>query len=143
MEKEVKLYRGRRWGPNARIEVTVEDIESGAAPIPLPHISRKKLAMYDWGYGGENVAELALAILADFFGEHPTSGAEAGLISARNYQELKWKLLASAPREEFTIRAYSNGRFVRDDDSSRNVHLTPTALERADLAGGRNGRGLR
>jgi hypothetical protein len=125
MEKAVKLYEGRRWGPNARIEVTVEEPEKGIGP--LHHVSFHSPDGFEWGYGGSGPADLALSILADFYGEKPTKRQlmDGSARCSRHHQEFKWKMIASAPRDTFLIRAYPDGLFVRDDDPSRVIIITP------------------
>ncbi len=127
MAKPVKIYEGRRWGPNARLEVTVEDLEKGSGPIPLHHVNFHSPDGFEWGYGGSGPADLALSILADFFGENPTKKQlmEGSARCVQKHQEFKWKMIASAPREAFIIRAYHDGLFIRDDDPSRLILLSP------------------
>lgn len=116
MEREIKIYRGKRrgWG----CEVTVENLETGSGPIPLRHVIYHSPTGFEWGYGGSGPADLALSILADALGEHPTSQeiGEGTSLAWRQHQAFKWAMIAGAPKAEFTIRLYSDGSFSRDVD---------------------------
>lgn len=49
---------------------------------------------FEWGYNGSGPAQLALAILLDFAG---------GEIAEKLYQDFKWDMVSTLPRDEWTI----------------------------------------
>jgi hypothetical protein len=57
---------------------------------------------FAWGYGGSGPGQLALAILADYFG-----GYEIGdILACHLYHDLKWQLIATlAVESDFRISA--------------------------------------
>lgn len=66
----LKRYVGHR-GEDGALLVEVEIVEDGKAvsSYPLPHVVVHSPTGFECGYGGSGPADLALAILVDFFGE--------------------------------------------------------------------------
>ena len=89
-----KIYRGMP-GDNAEIWV----IPADGQPYLLKHVVFHSPTGFSWGYGGSGPADLALSVLADHFGEHPT---EDDLCHGRPrcwqlHQPFKWNFIASLP----------------------------------------------
>jgi hypothetical protein len=89
----MKLYRG---SPNDRNwQVYVQDIDEKVTSIPRPLRQRQDLANHSpdgfaWGYGGSGPAQLALALLADAWGDDRRA--------LRAYQTFKWMLVSVIPQ---------------------------------------------
>ena len=56
---------------------------------PLDHISKHSPSGFNWGYGGSGPADLAYAILYDFYGKD---------VADRLYQKFKWDIIANLPQ---------------------------------------------
>lgn len=89
-----KIYEGSR-GPGGRPLVCVRE---GALRRELA--ARKDLANhspdgFEWSYAGSGPAQLALAILADHFGDDRRALAI--------YQSFKFKIIAALPREQWLL----------------------------------------
>ncbi len=99
-----KTYRGFRPADNEIGDCRVVVIENGKAR-PLRHVVLHSPSGLEFGYGGSGPADLALSILADYFGERPTSKQlSSGACQCwRHHQDFKWAFIAVAPRESFTI----------------------------------------
>lgn len=68
----MKGYVGRRDFDGIKVYVVTEKIDGGLDREPLNHLVLHSPDGFEWGYQGSGPADLALAILADFFGEQPT-----------------------------------------------------------------------
>lgn len=93
-----KCYRGRRL-PCGRVDVTVNG-------RPLRHVVLHSPTGFEWGYGGSGPADLALSILADYFGENPSpEDLFWGRCRAqRYYQAFKWAFVARLNGREWVLR---------------------------------------
>ena len=60
------------------------------------HIVRHSPTGIEWGYGGSGPADLALSILTQYAGQE---------FADRHYQQFKFDVIASIPREGDTITA--------------------------------------
>ena len=59
---------------------------------------------FEFGYGGSGPAELALAILADWFGERISiANMHESSIAWDLHQEFKWRFIATQFEDEFEI----------------------------------------
>jgi len=84
----VKQYKGQRtYGV---LLVTV----NGQPLNPRFDLQNHSSAGFEWGYGGEGPAQLALAILADCIGDN---------LALRHYQEFKQAVIAELPYEHWTL----------------------------------------
>jgi uncharacterized protein DUF6166 len=74
---------------------------------------------FAWGYGGSGPGQLALAILADYFGS-----CEIGdILACHLYQDLKWQLIAHlAIEKDFTV-------------TSKEIHAQLRGIWKADKEG--------
>ena len=85
-----KVYEGHR---NADGELTVT--VNGQALDPRFDLRNHSPDGFAWGYGGSGPAQLALAILADHFGDDEQALA--------HYQDFKWKVVAGLPRDGWSL----------------------------------------
>jgi len=100
-----KIYRGQRPADDEIGDCRVVVIEAGRAR-PLHHVKRHSPDGFEWGYGGSGPADLALSLLADYFGERPRKFDGRAYEQNRClalYQSFKVDFIAAAPREGFTI----------------------------------------
>ena len=100
-----KIYRGQRPADDEIGDCRVVVIEAGRAR-PLPHVKRHSPDGFEWGYGGSGPADLALSLLADYFGERPRKfdgNAYEQYRCLALYQSFKARFIAAAPREGFAI----------------------------------------
>lgn len=96
----MKAYSGRR-NEHGDTNVYVSPRGDQAHVYGLPHIPHHSPTGFEWGYGGSGPADLALAILADYFGETPEA-VKASLETVwaprtktqALYQGFKWTLVA-------------------------------------------------
>ncbi len=82
-------------------------VEHEGRLYPLVHVELHSDA-FEWGYAGSGPADLALSILADHFGEHPTLGElrRGECLCWRFHQDFKWRFIAPAPAEGFRLASY-------------------------------------
>jgi hypothetical protein len=85
----VKTYVGSRYAGEAIVEV------NGAPLDPRIGLRNHSPTGFEWGYAGSGPAQLALAILADHFGN-----ASKALSL---YQEFKFAVVARLPRNGWTL----------------------------------------
>jgi hypothetical protein len=93
-----KVYEGERY-PSGDTEVTVNG-------QPLRHVDYHSQDL-DWGYNGSGPAEVALSILADYFGEDQVTGdtlRAAGLATPapkcwHYHQDFKRDLISGLPSQ--------------------------------------------
>ena len=65
-------------------------------PLPLRlDLRNHSPTGFEWGYGGSGPSQLALAIMADFFGDDQKA---LGV-----YQDFKWDFLAGRTEDDWTI----------------------------------------
>ena len=86
----VKTYEGQR-SADGQLIVTV----FGQERDPRFDLRQHSLDGFECGYGGSDPAQLALAILADHFGD-----AEQAL---SRYQDFKWKVVAGLPKGGWSL----------------------------------------
>jgi hypothetical protein len=70
----MKGYVGRRDFDGVKVYVITSTENKGLQREPLKHVMIHSPDGFEWGYNGSGPADLALSILADFFGENPTPG---------------------------------------------------------------------
>ena len=58
---------------------------------------------FEWGYGGSGPAQLALAILADYFGCQPMTTEQAEHLAIEHHQQFKAQVVAAFDREVWEI----------------------------------------
>lgn len=85
----MKVYKGYKYREAVGHQpVRVID---GQKMYPLQHVVKHSPDGLQWGYGGSGPADLALSILADFFGTDE--------IPPHLYQDFKWSFIAPAKEE--------------------------------------------
>ena len=90
----MKKYIGSRAGG---VNVAVIDVDSNCATSLDPgfrYVNHSPTG-FEWGYGGSGPAQLAFAILLDFF----ESPGEAMLY----YQDYKWRVISAIQADEWEI----------------------------------------
>lgn len=85
-----KSYVGTRKGGEAQVKVYGVEDRQPIMGYQLPHIALHSPDGFEWGYGGSGPADLALAILADYF-EEP---ADLVLAAARSMWAPRSKAVA-------------------------------------------------
>lgn len=90
----MRTYIGRR--DDADVEVIVVNEDGSSRPLPLRlDVRNHSPTGFEWGYGGSGPAQLALALLCDYFETfHKDGNANAALIM---YQAFKWKVVGRLP----------------------------------------------
>ena len=79
-----KIYRGKRVAGRVDVSVLVVDIRNRKRVRALRHVPFHSPSGFEWGYQGSGPADLALAILVDYFHERaPRNGWLAGRLFAR------------------------------------------------------------
>lgn len=68
----MKGYIGRRDFDGVKVYVLTYTEDKGPQREDLKHLVLHSPDGFEWGYYGSGPSDLALAILADFFGEQPT-----------------------------------------------------------------------
>jgi hypothetical protein len=99
----VTIYRGRPARTTGEAVVVVDD--GLARERDLIHVVIHSPAGFNWGYGGSGPADLALSILADYFGERQEANgrafSEKGVERAwRFHQSFKWTYVALWPADK-------------------------------------------
>lgn len=95
-------YTGIRTDLFCSVVVHVaEEGKVGMDSYPLHHICRHSPDGFQWGYGGSGPADLALAILSDYF-------ARQGVVkhlgeATKLYQDFKWDFLAKIREDGWSI----------------------------------------
>src|SRR5262245_29763304 len=90
----MKIYEGRREG--YAIDVTI----NGRPLNPRLDLWNHSPTGFEWGYGGSGPAQLALALLADYFGDDQEALAL--------YQSFKFTVIASLPKRGWTLTSEQN-----------------------------------
>ena len=85
----MKRYEGNR--EEGVVTVTV----NGLLLNPRHDLRNHSPNGFEWGYGGSGPAQLALAILADYFGKDEPALAV--------YQSFKWAVVANLPKHAWSI----------------------------------------
>jgi hypothetical protein len=117
--KPYKVYAAVR-GLDGYLRITVNG-------QPLRQVVYHSPTGMEWGYAGSGPADLALSILADFFGEQPSHrDIYFGLGKCvRLHQRFKFAVIADAPKAGFEIHASADGFFLRMDDPSKGFRVPP------------------
>lgn len=91
------IYRGERDEEN-NVSVTVDG-------QPLRHVLYHSPGGFEWGYGGSGPADLALSILAHYFGENDVNSTSLFKMKIGQepkcwhyHQNFKWDAIAPLPR---------------------------------------------
>ncbi len=102
-----KWYIGIR--PSDRPGDTQVYIAEGGLQRPLTHYPYHSRSGFEWGYAGSSPADLALALMADLFGEEPTREAlDRGVHPFRSWllhQDLKAEWVAGFPYRGWKLKA--------------------------------------
>ncbi len=103
-DTEGKKYVAQRPLDAALGDCKVFVVENGR-PEPLHHVVYHSPNGFEWGYGGSGPADLALSILADYFGEKPTKTQlyRGHCRCWQHHQDFKWVFIAAAGTQGFTI----------------------------------------
>jgi hypothetical protein len=95
----VKRYEGRRQGYAAIVTV------DGRPLNPRLDLWNHSPTGFEWGYGGSGPAQLALAILADHFGNDE---------QAFNFHHrYKWAVIAELPKRSWTLTSQEIDQVLR------------------------------
>lgn len=107
-----KFYQGRRRENDIFVHVKKENDPWFK---PLPHIEFHSPDGFEWGYPGSGPADLALAILADFFDEDPEevrtyafTGKGELSQAFHAHQEFKQEFIEDLPRNDNSWRIYES-----------------------------------
>jgi hypothetical protein len=117
----VKEYRGYRLEGASKTVVTVD----GKALVHVVHHSPTGL---EWGYGGSGPSDLALSILADFFGEGEQYKELKQLPNSKSlklYQAFKRDFVARFPRKSWMIDSATIARWVAKETGEGNGSKPP------------------
>jgi uncharacterized protein DUF6166 len=88
-----KRYIGSRTKLGVIVEVEVRDHRNKVRKRTLRHIPYHSPEGFEMGYGGSGPADLALAILVDYFGERPPrDGHKSPRFSQWTVKSKAWKL---------------------------------------------------
>jgi uncharacterized protein DUF6166 len=88
-----KKYIGARTKLGVIVEVEVRDHRNRVRKRMLRHIPYHSPDGFEMGYGGSGPADLALAILVDYFGERPPrDGSQSAKFSRWTAKSKAWKL---------------------------------------------------
>jgi hypothetical protein len=119
-----KIYRMQRAADGDALAFVV----LGERTRPLRHISHASPTGFNWGYGGSGPADLALAILADFFGETPAPDGRDKCQCWQWVQPFKWHFIASQSAASFDLPAHEIARWLAIqvlDEAARNATADP------------------
>lgn len=134
-----KIYTGTRTNNSVEVSVFIDKNTSKARKHPLRHIPFHSATKGDlnWGYGGSGPADLALAILVDYFKERaPSEGyrarAECNTWMVKSkawkyHQEFKWHFVAQFEDEwelcdtqiEAWLKEQEASGFTRDEAAAK------------------------
>jgi len=92
-----KVYIGSRVG------VPTVHVVKGATLRGLAHVEYHSPDGFEWGYGGSGPADLALSILADYFGETAEAALKPPSKAFLLHQYFKSHFLFRAKKEGFCI----------------------------------------
>lgn len=95
----MKRYEGCREGH--AVIVTV----NGQPLVPRLDLWNHSPTGFEWGYGGSGPAQLALALLADYFGNDDQALAL--------HQSFKWAVVARLPKPAWTLTSADIAQAVR------------------------------
>lgn len=85
----MKTYEGRREGAVALVTV------NGQTLNPRLELRNHSPTGFEWGYGGNGPAQLALAIVSDHLGDDPKA--------TELYQQFKWAVVANLPARRWRL----------------------------------------
>ena len=96
---------------------TPEGVNAHADAVPLRHVIVHSPTGFEYGYGGSGPADLALSILADYFGEQPSEyDRNTGNGHCfKFHQPFKWKFIASQTAQGFSIRREDIEEWLREE----------------------------
>ncbi len=94
----MKVYKVERTGGLRSVVATVDG-------QPLRHIVHHSPTGFEFGYGGSGPADLALSILADYFGEKPSEKAiyHGRCKCWKPHQDFKWRFVSPQQGNSFEI----------------------------------------
>lgn len=108
--KDNKFYQGRRYENELLVHVVLPKLDRDPWLKPLTHVSYHSPDGFEWGYGGSGPADLALAILTDWFEEDPVevqtyarTGEGDPSSAVHFHQQFKDKLIVGLPRNTWRI----------------------------------------
>jgi hypothetical protein len=117
----VKIYHGSR--KNGKPYVTVQD-DSNAALRPLRHFVKHTPSGFDWGHGGSGPADLAWALLIDFYGPKAIHFAEF------IYQKFKRDVIANLDPQEWTLtgeaiaESVNQYKIIFDEEFNKTISIS-------------------
>ena len=114
-----KIYRGERplddeIGDCKVFVIALDSQGKEQSSALLHHVDLHSPDGFEWGYSGSGPADLALSILADFYGEKPTrQKLFAGNCKCWGpHQDFKRQFVAPAPKSGFEIRSDEVAAFL-------------------------------
>ena len=121
----MKQYRGTRKEFGAVVTVTKESITSKLDP--RFDLRNHSPTGFEWGYGGSGPAQLALAILADHFGNDE--------IAQGLYQDFKFKVIGRLIENEWTLNSENIDSAIRElkQDEATNGRIWNLSGDRRGL----------
>jgi len=120
----MKGYVARRELDKVHVYVVQTNAERQIERHDLKHVMIHSPDGFEWGYRGSGPADLALSILADFFGENPNQaeldqGRYDNVVeSLRYYQRFKEAFVAKWPKEGGYIEDHTIGVWIRKVEST-------------------------
>lgn len=106
----MKGYVGRRDFDGVKVYVVTEKTLGGLGRAPLKHVVLHSPDGFEWGYLGSGPADLALAILADFFGDNEAWKAEP------LHQSFKAAFVAGFAKESWSLDEGEIRRWVEEQE---------------------------
>lgn len=106
----MRIYQGRRDPGEAVVMV------DGRVLDPRLYLRNHSPTGFEWGYAGSGPAQLALAILADHFGDSTNALAL--------YQDFKFAVIAGLPREGWKLTAHEISQAVQKIRNSTRPETT-------------------
>jgi len=101
----MKFYQGKRFQNDLSVCV------NGRRDLPLTHVEYHSPDGFEWGYPGSGPADLALAILTDFFSEDPIAvqtyartGQGEPSAAVHAHQRFKDKFISVLPKDHWRLR---------------------------------------
>ena len=94
-------YQGRISEDGKAVVLCISE-KGTRRPLPLRlALRRHSPTGFNWGYDGSGPAQLALAILADYYrGDKTGENPAADLRTERDYQDFKRKVVAALPQNQ-------------------------------------------
>lgn len=108
IEMSYKTYIGKRLSRrpgDVTVEVQTVHTDGSIITLPLTHRKYHSPTGFEWGYCGSGPADLALAIMLDYFSEEPTEQEikDGAVLAAVVYKQFKNEFVAGFPKNGFRL----------------------------------------